>query len=723
LGPSNSQNITQPNVNTGTSMRKRKIEEIGSADSELPEKKSNTEAKEEDILEDIDEIAIDDEISDQKPQIEKTFDGRLDSPLARRNALCSAAENGRLEVVKHLSKFNAVRVWSNCALRCAAANGHLGVVKYLLKFNAVRDEITAWDNYALRHAAWSGHLGVVKYLLKFNAVRDEIAAGNNEALRRAAAYGHIDVVNELLQYDAVVQNITAGHNYALRHAQEALSLDPPEEKADRLRRVIDRLMAFPAVRDYEIQHQDEVPGLAEMADDAEGSMQLLDRGQQGQVAALEKYYGECLNKRGNDNVLNDLKKYMKEQYEKNPAVYIDGSGEKHTLPLEYDETLPKEAHKLYYQNPFHTAWRYFLSPNPWISPTANFVHHLEGEGAEASKRAEDLPLLALLWLAASDETMDTPEYTIENRKELFAQGMHGLARGHNLDERTINGETTTEDDLEEDKPSCGPGVRQRLMSETAVSVYNSYLQTPESRNLSPKIIIDKFQSEIVTGDGNILSRLDKLGKDELELLNEVHDGLIVLYAGDKQGYINNEASENEEKAQEIAKKAVETLSLENKNLTEEEKKKIYQEKSSAQFNLLNEASKEKRDKYEKFFTPADNDIKRFIADCQEWFGKDRIDDTSNKLTFVFSKDKVNGYQNLISELAKHIPDCYGSVISEKLNARIKELNDALDSMDIEEEAKKMTLSYDEKRNTKPEGDIIKEDKSSEKENSKSPKKI
>ena len=79
-------------------------------------------------------------------------------------ALCSASENGHLEVVKLLIEKGAdVHADDDLAL-CRASNyGHLEVVKFLIKKGA---NVHADDDGALRWAFENGHLEVVEFLKK-----------------------------------------------------------------------------------------------------------------------------------------------------------------------------------------------------------------------------------------------------------------------------------------------------------------------------------------------------------------------------------------------------------------------------------------------------------------------------------------------------------------------------------------------------------------------------
>ena len=81
------------------------------------------------------------------------------------DALCMAAGNGHLEVIKYLLKQGAnIHAYDDNALRQASGNGHLEVVKYLIEkgANVHADD----DYYALHDAVDNKYWEVVKYLVE-----------------------------------------------------------------------------------------------------------------------------------------------------------------------------------------------------------------------------------------------------------------------------------------------------------------------------------------------------------------------------------------------------------------------------------------------------------------------------------------------------------------------------------------------------------------------------
>lgn len=98
---------------------------------------------------------------------------KLWNPAEQDNyAICWAARNGHLEVVKYLAVLPGVNLAAkdNHAIRMVASNGHLEVVKYLEGLPGVNP--AAQDNDAIRMAAFQKHLEVVRYLLTLDRVRN-----------------------------------------------------------------------------------------------------------------------------------------------------------------------------------------------------------------------------------------------------------------------------------------------------------------------------------------------------------------------------------------------------------------------------------------------------------------------------------------------------------------------------------------------------------------------
>ncbi|CDS43254.1 ankyrin repeat domain containing protein 50 [Echinococcus multilocularis] len=123
--------------------------------------------------------------------------------------LCTAAFQGKLEVVKCILRQNSVDVEARDAagstpLVLASRQGHLQIVKCLLEANAKLDQIDQDGWSALRSAAWGGHTDVVNFLLDSGVDVDITGPDSRTALRAAAWAGHAEIVRRLLAAGADV---------------------------------------------------------------------------------------------------------------------------------------------------------------------------------------------------------------------------------------------------------------------------------------------------------------------------------------------------------------------------------------------------------------------------------------------------------------------------------------------------------------------------------------
>jgi hypothetical protein len=426
--------------------------------------------------------------------------------------------------VQYLLKYKAVEEHitdeDNYALRFAAYSGHLEVVQCLLEHKAVKEQITARNNLALGLAAYSGHLEVVRCLLEYPAVQEEITAMDNFALRYAAERGHHKVVYYLLQYEQVfsyaemhereysnyvnpfvanqLEELKTAHDlFATEHPEQAF--DVPAEKAGFyfyvLRNLIRRsredhandirlLLEIPAVKarviadetdellllvvttnnqptsrlllaipevyqraqehDFYAYQQAGGIDLRRLAQHNESSMRALTPGEEKRLSSVKQHYQSKLDTKTKVNsIIKDLKTTLINRYHENPARIGQV-----VLPLEWQdfeamsltEDDREKALKAYYQHKDHTALRCLMSEQ-----LAGFEE-----------------LIALLWLAATDKAIEaTDGMTYEGRIDHFIGELAHIRRAHNWDKANEQG--SQYDDLEEDKPSCRSGVKNRLL--------------------------------------------------------------------------------------------------------------------------------------------------------------------------------------------------------------------------------------------------------------------
>lgn len=105
----------------------------------------------------------------------------------------------------------------NYAVCLAAQNGHVAIVRHLLQQPGV--DAAARNNYPLRGAAMHGQLEVVRLLVVLLGVVEATACGN-EAVCVAAAHGHVEVVRYLVSQPgvdprAVVEDHSTAACYAI----------------------------------------------------------------------------------------------------------------------------------------------------------------------------------------------------------------------------------------------------------------------------------------------------------------------------------------------------------------------------------------------------------------------------------------------------------------------------------------------------------------------------
>ncbi len=149
-----------------------------------------------------------------------------------RDALLSAAEDGRMEDVKFLVKNGAdVNIASlktgRTPLMRAAENGHLDVVAFLLERGArINLKSTYSGKTALMRAAQYGHAQIVILLMEKGAdANSRSTASGKTALIRACQHGHHSIVELLLERGAQVNAIDKSGKTALDYCTEGDSQD------------------------------------------------------------------------------------------------------------------------------------------------------------------------------------------------------------------------------------------------------------------------------------------------------------------------------------------------------------------------------------------------------------------------------------------------------------------------------------------------------------------
>lgn len=240
-----------------------------------------------------------------------------------------------------------------------------------------------------------------------------------------------------------------------------------------------------------------------------------------QRAALDdmraQYQAEFNRKGGTQPIIEEIKQYLRREYERNPARDAHG----HALPL---ENLGRGApygfdNAPYHRHDLHTAYRYLSAPNNWIDPTHMFIERIGilGNGYKALTTPHELEKIAYMWLAANDNRRRLPDgYTREGLLNEFTIALKELGRAYN------------HHDNESDRPTCPNGMNQRV-----TQFYMVFLNDrPETRPLTADIIYQKFQQEMLNESPIPVSMFNKvraLDRATLTTLNEALEKKYVLF--------------------------------------------------------------------------------------------------------------------------------------------------------------------------------------------------
>ncbi len=188
---------------------------------------------------------------------------------------------------------------------------------------------------------------------------------------------------------------------------------------------------------------------------------------------LDNEYERELNDRGVDSLIHELHREMIALYKKDPALDADG----HSLPLTYAEfealklkdEKRKQALIAYHKHPDHSAYRYLLSPNPFIDPSAPHARHAFNGDAIAAEYECEKRHIALLYLMMTDEAFQKGRPALkEEFLNAVADCLYETNRAHNKDRhilKEVNGKTVQvlHHFVEEgDRPSCLAGVWRQL---------------------------------------------------------------------------------------------------------------------------------------------------------------------------------------------------------------------------------------------------------------------
>jgi hypothetical protein len=487
------------------------------------------------------------------------------------------------------------------------------------------------NNEALREACIVGNEAVVTTLLNIPLVVENITCHHNEAVRLAQENDHWNIVEQLLGIPTVADYsmpASAKLEFTPRTALQNIARHEPQSHAieesntvswfqrafqgvtAQFNNLVGNIGGMPPTQGHHLPEgadiDDENQELGALATANEGSMRSPNARQQTAVDDMRALYGPELERRGRDQVFQEIKDYIEAEYALHPATIL-GVG----LPLDPGFLLYFMNNDYYYLDETHSAYRYLRNPNPW----QGFLS-LAGQYREKSETDKDN--MAYMWLAATDLTQEIPEgHTRASLIHEFIAAMAEQCRAHNFDDTTWVRRTRiirdpfepdvqrTEtvynlesfNDFQGDRETCGGGVNLR-----STQFYMVFLnKRPETRPISSDIIYKRFQQLMINESPLEISLYHKLQAMNAEKLDKIKKTLInvfVVNLGDRS------------------------------DCTEEEK------------GLLAEMA----------FTP--EQIRDFIKNCEAYFTAGRIQQKrGNKDKIVYDRHRLYSFEELIRLLA------------------------------------------------------------------------
>lgn len=168
-----------------------------------------------------------------------------------------------------------------------------------------------------------------------------------------------------------------------------------------------------------------------------------------------------------DIIIEDLKIYCIQRFRER----------KDKLPVVIDfKRLNQENKRKYAQDIYHTAYRYFLNPNPFHDP-----HSYQGIAKKIGEAhvAANIPyekkkMIAFYWLLMIDPNVRLEKnVSIDDAKTLFLREIALINRTHNW--RQVNFFADTKENFGLDDPSCPKGIKDRL--EQCLAVFPEFDQS------------------------------------------------------------------------------------------------------------------------------------------------------------------------------------------------------------------------------------------------------
>lgn len=521
----------------------------------------------------------------------------------------------------------------------AIESADIKIVEQLLKNDSVKEAIKNDEALQFLYMAMAEkeQHNVLKTLLQnTNVLRNIKNCGNaTQFLQRAIDTRHPEIISALLSskifIESVQKEISEKERSEFESTKKVVQSTLLSTFSSALSILSQNQIDDIYTKNKDIRNIIDSLKLIKMAEDREGSMRSSTKNDAPIFKVVMGLYKNEYINQGLEKILNDLKEYLEKQYETHPAVY---NGQK--LPMNYDKNLAEDGQKSYLHNDYHTAWRLlFLPYNHWMSSKASNISVEEGiQRADVSQEA--LETIAYLWLAVSDKQYDMEQNKVSDRRLLFCQGLHGLARGHNLD--------TGLDDNDFDKPSCGPGMMTRLVTEAVVD--HPLNERPESRELNVGIILERFINDFINnGDGSFRKQISSMNFEKLKTFRSNYM------------FIHGPYFDAYEKATlvDLAKKEPGYNLLDTGG-----KHKCIKRVSEQRKEMINE--------HKEVFKISDKEMDIFLKSIESWFGEKRFkEDVPDK---YFDKWESDSYPECVEYIRKNIAnlarECVLNLIEEKI---------------------------------------------------------
>lgn len=243
-------------------------------------------------------------------------------------------------------------------------------------------------------------------------------------------------------------------------------------------------------------------------------MTALTTGEQKRLKSAIDCYQPIINAKGIDNIMRDLKGDLEEFYNEHSATITLDNGSLLKLPFEFCKfqllnlniAEKTRANIAYYQNIYHTAFRYLSKPNYWMSTNASYVYISDYTNERWSTFEDYKPIICMLYIAAKDKNYPAIDgHTIQSRVENFIKELALIGRAHNWDKTRIkNGVEEEYDDLEGDKPSCFSGVKRRLFQSVLGHALLKFLKTDDIKQELRNFMHEHFAEKITDKNRYIL---------------------------------------------------------------------------------------------------------------------------------------------------------------------------------------------------------------------------